>query len=260
MAKTAFNPITTKWSGKVGAFTYRIRRGKQIIATNGTMPKGSTEAQVKTRARFKLGSQFSSLWFESIVRSFLRPSIADKTEARGRLTAVVFRNATTTTMIDEDGPRIYANANILDIANDLNNTYHRLDKMGELSITGDEQTPSTVIFQPDENLTGILQVAYFGKNGVILGKEITPLNEDGTATTIDIPSNIDEIPLIRADAMALPFKINSESEWGRRYSDYLGVEPGSSSAAKEIYSLFLESVASEVLTPQALSAISMIVA
>lgn len=63
MARTLFNPVTTKWRGAIGGFVYSIVRGQQVIGARPSARKQSKSPYVMVqRAKFKLASQFSALW------------------------------------------------------------------------------------------------------------------------------------------------------------------------------------------------------
>lgn len=93
MANTSHNPITTKWSGAVGGFTYRILRGKQVIAERASHTTDRKSAgQMRVRMKFKLSAQFSSLW-KGILEANLAKLESDSVMARALATSVAYHVA-----------------------------------------------------------------------------------------------------------------------------------------------------------------------
>lgn len=197
MAKTAFNPITTKWRGAVGGFRYSIVRGKQVIAQRPSAVKNPrSDAQMKVRATFKLSSQFSALW-ASIIDAFLAKKMRDSVLSRALATKLAYRSSA----LDNQG--IEAKVSLPNFVAALN------------SQTTPEASNFTLNFgSMAQTITGVdgTMVAYkvvaFNEAGYIIGTYETVLEMNGQEQNITLPATL-ETPA-RYDIMAFEM-VDSES-------------------------------------------------
>lgn len=177
MAKTAFNPITTKWQGALGGFRYSILRGKQVISERPSHVRNPrTEKQMSVRMRFKLATQFSALW--SILQANLVKREPDSVLARAFATKTAFASALPTGNSNE--------AAVLD-----------LEEFASLfnANTSQTQDPNlTVLFSSTtQTITapqGVIvtyQVVAFGDDDLPIGSTVRSYTANGSAATIILP-------------------------------------------------------------------------
>lgn len=176
MGKTVFNPITTKWRGAIGGFRYSVVRGKQVIAERASAVKNPrTEAQMNTRTKFKLASQFSNLWKDIIELNMVKKT-RDLVMTRATGTQVAFGAS----QIDNNTTLV----NLGDFANDFNAKNNQPVAAG-MALTFNSTTQS--ITAPTGDIVTYKVVA-FDESDTPIGTHSTTYTSDGSAKVIDLPA------------------------------------------------------------------------
>ena len=175
MGKTSFNPITTKWRGQIGGFTYRIQKGQQIIGQVASSRKDpKSEKQMQIRMRFKLASQFTKLW-DDILRANLIKIENDASKAQNKIRSIAFHASTV-----ENGQ---AKLLLDNFENKFNaSTQQNISPDLELTFTAANQS----ITVPNGEIVAY-QVTAFDQTSTPIGSSMTTFESDGTAHTIFLP-------------------------------------------------------------------------
>lgn len=235
MGKTVFNPITTKWRGAIGGFRYSVVRGKQVIAERASAVKNPrTEAQMDTRAKFKLASQFSNLWKDIIQLNMVKKT-RDLVLTRATGTKVAFGAAEVRVGV--------ATVELGDFANDFNAKNNQPVNAG-MVLTFNSTTQS--ITAPAGDIVTYKVVAFDESNTPIGANMTTFASIDGTAKNIDLPAIFGNA--VRYDIMvSSTTPTEGAEEFTGRLTNMLG-EDSVSHSVSEVYSLYAEMAAESLIT------------
>ena len=232
MANTTHNPITTKWSGAVGGFTYRILRGKQIIAERPShIANPKSAGQMRVHMKFKLASQFSSLW-NNILNANLAKVESDSTLNRGLATSVAYHVAD----IDQ-------HAAIVDLE-DFENAFNaRTRQAASAGMTVHFNAVTQDIVAADGDVVTYQVVAFDEKSNPIGFNTVTYVS-DGTAKNIDLPAIKGDAS--RYDLMAFSTMLDENTEYTGPLGNIKGDDPESLSA--NTYSVLVSALSSVIGT------------
>ena len=228
MANTTHNPITTKWSGAVGGFTYRILRGKQIIAERPShIANPKSAGQMRVRMKFKLASQFSSLW-NNILNANLAKVESDSTLNRGLATSVAYHVADIdqhAAIVDLEDFENAFNARTRQAASAGMTVHFNAVTQDIVAADGDVVTYQVVAFDEESNPIGFNTVTYVS---------------DGTAKNIDLPAIKGNAS--RYDLMAFSTTLDENTEYTGPLGNIKGDDPESLSA--NTYSVLVSALSS----------------
>ena len=228
MANTTHNPITTKWSGAVGGFTYRILRGKQIIAERPShIANPKSAGQMRVHMKFKLASQFSSLW-NNILNANLAKVESDSTLNRGLATSVAYHVADIdqhAAIVDLEDFENAFNARTRQAASAGMTVHFNAVTQDIVAADGDVVTYQVVAFDEESNPIGFNTVTYVS---------------DGTAKNIDLPAIKGDAS--RYDLMAFSTMLDENTEYTGPLGNIKGDDPESLSA--NTYSVLISALSS----------------
>ena len=228
MANTTHNPITTKWSGAVGGFTYRILRGKQIIAERPShIANPKSAGQMRVHMKFKLASQFSSLW-NNILNANLAKVESDSTLNRGLATSVAYHVADIdqhAAIVDLEDFENAFNARTRQAASAGMTVHFNAVTQDIVAADGDVVTYQVVAFDEETNPIGFNTVTYVS---------------DGTAKNIDLPAIKGDAS--RYDLMAFSTMLDENTEYTGPLGNIKGDDPESLSA--NTYSVLISALSS----------------
>ena len=246
MGKTVFNPITTKWRGAIGGFRYSVVRGKQVIAERASAVKNPrTPGQMNTRTKFKLASQFSSLWKDLLDLNLVKIE-SDRVLTRSRATKVAFGAAVNT---GDNADVVLGN-----FANDFN-ALNNQPVQANVALVFSSQTQTLTA---PEGATVIYKVVAFDQDGTPIGSNVQTYLSDGTAKNIDLPAIFGNAG--RYDIMAFTAE---ELEGAEEYTGKISQMSGKSLTAgmlTETYELFAKTVATSSMKVNGLVSGSTLVA
>lgn len=226
MGKTTHNPVTTKWTGSIGGFSYRVLRGKQVIAERRAQTGDrATPKQVSGRTRFKLASQFSALWYGIIVANLakVRP---DMVLARSMATSVAYGVSTIenhAAMIDLDDFENAMNSKSRQAASAGMSVHFNAVSQDIVASDGDVVTYQVVAFDEESNPTGFNTVTYIS---------------DGTSKMVDLPAIKGDA--VRYDIMAFNTTLDEDTEYNGPLGDIKGDDPEEPMA--KVYSVLVSAL------------------
>ena len=228
MGKTAFNPITSQWSGKIGGFTYSVRDGNQIIskvASSKRDPKSVKQMQV--RMRFKLASQFTKLW-DSLLLTNLAKIESNASKGQNLIRKVAFHSTTA-----EDDTALLR---LEDFENRFNAETQQVAS-ADLMLLFTATTQS--ITAPDGDIVAY-QIVAFDQNSTPIGYNVVTYVSDGTAKQIDLPAIRGEA--VRYDIITFNTSTTGASSWAGPIGNINGNDPFSIDA--EVYSVLMSELSS----------------
>ncbi len=232
MGKTLFNPITTKWKGSIGGFRYSVLRGKQVISERSSSYNDrKSSAQMNTRVRFKLATQFSALWKRILEANQVRFE-PDRTLARANGTQVAF-NASE--FVDN-------NAALLDIY-DFENAFNAKTRQ---VVPADLSLVFTSVAQSITARDGMVvtyQIVAFDANDNPIGFNTVTYTSDGTAKVLDLP--VIKGNAVRYDCIAFGSTVDTTSAWDGPLSNLNGDDPLSLDA--NTYAVLISSLSTKAL-------------
>ncbi|MCR4812457.1 MAG: hypothetical protein K5867_07725 [Bacteroidales bacterium] len=228
MANTQHNPITTKWSGAVGGFTYRILRGKQIIAERPShIANPKSAGQMRVRMKFKLASQFSSLW-NNILNANLAKVESDSTLNRALATSVAYHVAG----IDQ-------HAAIVDLE-DFENAFNartRQTSSGGMVVHFNNAVQEIIA---PEGAVVTYQVVAFDEESNPIAFNTETFISNGDPNNIDLP--LVRITPTRYDVIAFATTLDENTEYNGPLGNITGDNPESLSA--NTYSVLVSALSS----------------
>lgn len=238
MGKTVFNPITTKWRGAIGGFRYSVVRGKQVIAERASAVKNPrTKAQMDTRMKFKLASQFSNLWKDIIELNMVKKT-RDLVLTRAAGTQVAFGAAY---VAGDPGEVGVAVVNLGDFANDFNAKNNQPVSAG-LELTFNSTTQSITATARD---AVTYKVVAFDRSDTPIGSNITTYVSDGSAKLVDLPAIFGDA--VRYDIMVFSTTSSEgDAEFTGRLTSMLGEDVQQASVA-QLYSLYAAMAAESLI-------------
>ena len=237
MANTTHNPITTKWSGAVGGFQYRILRGKQIIAERASHVKNpQTAGQIIVRMKFKLSAQFSSLW-KGILEANLAKVQSDSVMARALATSVAYQSAVVSGNHNE--------AAVIDLE-EFAQRFNARTRMvtppsTEMSLMFNA---SAQTITASEGALVAYQVVAFDQASNPIGSNVETYISDGTAHTVQLPRIAGDAA--RYDCMAFCTVLDSTTAYTGPLGNITGDDPESLNA--NTYSVLVEALSSTLGT------------
>jgi len=227
MATTLHNPVTTKWSGDVGGFSYRVIENKQSIAERHVRKSsGSTKEQVNVRSRFKLASQFSALWL-GILGAFLSKKAPKSGKARRYAFSVAYGVST-----------VENNTAMIELENFENIMNAKTHQSASADMTVHFNAVSQDIVAADGDVVSY-QVVAFDENSTPIGFNTVTYVSDGTAKLIDLPVIKGEAK--RYDIMAFNTTLDENTTYDGPLGNITGNDP-ELEISPEVYSVLIEAM------------------